>query len=215
MYQVILFDLDGTLTDPGEGITNSVAYALNKYGITVSDKKELYRFIGPPLHESFEEYYDFSQEKAMQAVAYYREYFTQTGIYENQVYDGIQDLLESLKEAGKKVILATSKPEPFAKQILEYFHLSDYFDFAAGSNMDGTRTRKADVIGYTLESCQISEYSKVVMIGDRKHDVLGAAQFGIDTIGVLYGYGSEEELKSAGAVYLAERPEHILQFIMK
>lgn len=215
MYQVILFDLDGTLTDPGEGITNSVAYALNKYGITVSDKKELYRFIGPPLHESFEEYYDFSQEKAMQAVAYYREYFTQTGIYENQVYDGIQDLLESLKEAGKKVILATSKPEPFAKQILEYFHLSDYFDFAAGSNMDGTRTRKADVIGYALESCQISEYSKVVMIGDRKHDVLGAAQFGIDTIGVLYGYGSEEELKSAGAVYLAERPEHILQFIMK
>lgn len=215
MYQVILFDLDGTLTDPGEGITNSVAYALNKYGITVSDKKELYRFIGPPLHESFEEYYDFSQEKAMQAVAYYREYFTQTGIYENQVYDGIQDLLESLKEAGKKVILATSKPEPFAKQILEYFHLSDYFDFAAGSNMDGTLTRKADVIGYALESCQISEYSKVVMIGDRKHDVLGAAQFGIDTIGVLYGYGSEEELKSAGAVYLAERPEHILQFIMK
>lgn len=215
MYQVILFDLDGTLTDPGEGITNSVAYALNKYGITVSDKKELYRFIGPPLHESFEEYYDFSQEKAMQAVAYYREYFTQKGIYENLVYDGIQDLLESLKEAGKKVILATSKPEPFAKQILEYFHLSDYFDFTAGSNMDGTRTRKADVIGYALESCQISEYSKVVMIGDRKHDVLGAAQFGIDTIGVLYGYGSEEELKSAGAVYLAERPEHILQFIMK
>lgn len=215
MYQVILFDLDGTLTDPGEGITNSVAYALNKYGITVSDKKELYRFIGPPLHESFEEYYDFSQEKAMQAVAYYREYFTQKGIYENLVYDGIQDLLESLKEAGKKVILATSKPEPFAKQILEYFHLSDYFDFAAGSNMDGTLTRKADVIGYALESCQISEYSKVVMIGDRKHDVLGAAQFGIDTIGVLYGYGSEEELKSAGAVYLAERPEHILQFIMK
>lgn len=215
MYQVILFDLDGTLTDPGEGITNSVAYALNKYGITVSDKKELYRFIGPPLHESFEEYYDFSQENAMQAVAYYREYFTQTGIYENLVYDGIQDLLESLKEAGKKVILATSKPEPFAKQILEYFHLSDYFDFAAGSNMDGTRTRKADVIGYALESCQISEYSKVVMIGDRMHDVLGAAQFGIDTIGVLYGYGSEEELKSAGAVYLAERPEHILQFIMK
>ncbi|MCI9176120.1 MAG: HAD family hydrolase [Lachnospiraceae bacterium] len=213
MYQVILFDLDGTLTDPGEGITNSVAYALKKYGISVSDKKELYRFIGPPLHESFEEYYGFSQEKAMEVVACYREYFSETGIYENLVYDGTEEMLKSLKGAGKQVILATSKPEHFANRILDYFHLSDYFDFAAGANMDGTRTKKADVIGYALESCHISDYSQAVMVGDRKHDVLGAAQLGIDAIGVLYGYGSEEELKGAGAVYLAEEPGDILRYV--
>lgn len=213
MYQVILFDLDGTLTDPGEGITNSVVYALKKYGISVSDRKELYRFIGPPLHESFEEYYGFSEEKAMQAVEYYREYFSKTGIYENQVYEGIEEMLKSLKKAGKKIILATSKPEQFAKRILDYFHLSEYFDFAAGANMDGTRTKKADVIEYALKFCQLEEQSTVVMVGDREHDVLGAAKFGIDTIGVLYGYGSKEELAEAGAVYLAESPKDILRIV--
>ena len=157
MYNVILFDLDGTLTDPGRGITNSVAYALNKFGIEVADKKELYKFIGPPLTDSFEKYYDFSSEDAIAAVEYYREYFKPKGIYENEIYEGIPELLQSLKENGKKVILATSKPEIFAKEILKYFGIDVYFDFVAGATLDKTRTKKGDVIAYALNSIGVTD----------------------------------------------------------
>lgn len=214
MYQTVLFDLDGTLTDPGEGITNSVVYALKKYGIEVSDKTELYKFIGPPLHESFQVFYGFSEEKAQEAVKYYREHYSKTGIFENKVYDGMEDTLELLKNSGRRLVVATSKPEKFAKQILEHFHLIKYFSFVAGANMDGTRTRKDEVISYALNSCQISEYSDVVMVGDRERDVLGAAKFGIDSVGVLYGYGNEKELRDAGVTYLAEYPRNICSFIV-
>lgn len=214
-YNYVLFDLDGTLTDPGEGITNSVAYALKKYGINVDDKTQLYSFIGPPLHESFEKYYGFSKEESLKAVDCYREYYRDKGIFENSVYDGVVSLLKMLSDNGKKIILATSKPEVFAKRILEHFSLNGYFEFAAGANLDGTRTNKADVIEYALESCGITDKDSVVMVGDREHDIIGANKNGIDSIGVLFGYGSREELENAGATYIAETVEEIAKFIKK
>ena len=213
MYQYILFDLDGTLTDPGVGITNSVAYALNKFNINVKYKTELYKFVGPPLLDSFVKYYAFSEEHGKIAVEYYREYFKAKGIFENEVYDGIEDMLTLLKSKGKKVILATSKPESFAKNILKHFHLDKYFDFVAGATMDETRNKKGDVIKYALESCRINDLSTVIMIGDREHDIIGAKECGIDSIGVLFGYGSYDELHDAGATYIAETVKDILKFI--
>lgn len=204
-YEVVLFDLDGTLTDPGVGITNSVAYALEKYGILNEDRTELYKFIGPPLHESFEAFYGFSKEKAMEAVAYYREYYSDRGIFENMVYEGIEELLAQLKEAGKTLLVATSKPEMFARMILEHFGLTKYFDYIAGSNMDGSRTKKDEVISYALMAGNVTDLSKAVMVGDREHDILGAKKVGVDSIGVLYGYGSMEELINAGADMIVER----------
>lgn len=212
-YDVILFDLDGTLTDPGMGITNSVAHALKKYGITVEDRTELYKFIGPPLHESFEKYYGFSKEEALQAVEYYREYYKVKGIYENLVYDGIEELLKKLCESGKRVILATSKPEIFAREILRHFSLDKYFCYAAGANLDGSRTNKAEVIEYALREGGVTDKSTAVMIGDREHDIIGANKNGLDSIGVLFGYGSREELEDAGAAYIAETVEEIYEII--
>lgn len=212
-YKIVLFDLDGTLTDPGEGITNSVAYALNKFGIEVEDKKQLYPFIGPPLHESFENYYGFSPEDAMKAVDCYREYYNVKGIFENYVYDGIKDVLKTLKKRGKCVCLATSKPEIYASQILEHFGLSQYFDYIAGANMDGTRTKKDEVIRYALSLCKAENPSDVIMVGDREFDIIGAKSCGIDSIGVLFGYGDRDELQNAGATYIAENVNDILSFI--
>lgn len=212
-YQSLLFDLDGTLTDPGIGITNSVMYALEKYHIKVKDRGELYPFIGPPLIDSFMEFYQFSREEAMQAVIYYREYFSATGLFENTVYPGIPKLLMELKNEGRQLIVATSKPTPFAKQILQHFQLDCYFDFIAGSTMDETRTTKAEVIQYALQSCHIIDSNKVVMIGDRKHDIFGAKEWGLDSIGVLYGYGSVTEHQKAGATWIADTVEDIRTFI--
>ena len=200
--KVILFDLDGTLTDPGVGITNSVMYALEKYGITVSDKSELYKFIGPPLMQSFEKYYGFDQNKAERAVALYREYFQDRGIFENAIYDGIQQLLDALKAQGKVIGLATSKPEIYAKQILEHFGLDGYFDFISGSMLNGERTDKGEVIAWAIQLLgekQRYTLEEMVMIGDREHDVIGARKNGLASIGVLFGYGSREELTGAGA----------------
>lgn len=207
-YQYILFDLDGTITDPGLGITNSVMYALNKFGI--SDKREnLYKFIGPPLAKSFQMYYGFDEKKAKLGIQYYREYYTVDGIFENIVYDGIEEMLKSLQQDGRKILMATSKPEKFAKQILEYFHLTSYFDFVAGATMDESRVAKADVISYAIENFEIKNLDEVLMVGDREHDILGAKAVGIDSMGVLYGYGSREELENAGAEYIVETVEEL------
>lgn len=149
-YDIILFDLDGTLTNSSPGIINSIIYALNKYGISVEDTAKLRKFLGPPLHESFKEFYGFDDEKAMEAVKYYREYFSTKGLLENQVYDGIKELLENLSDNGKRLIVATSKPQQFTDRIMCHFDLAKYFEFVAGSNMDGTRSKKADVIEYAL-----------------------------------------------------------------
>lgn len=218
MYTTVLFDLDGTLTDPGIGITNSVMYALRKYGIDVppSDRASLYPFIGPPLTESFSKYFGFSSEQAVEAVAYYREYFGVTGIFENTVYEGIPELLEGLRAAGKRILLATSKPEVYAVEILRHFGLLRYFDFAAGSTLDGSRLKKADVIRYALASCGIGEDEKphLLMVGDREHDVLGARAVGIDAVGVTFGYGSRAELEAAGAAYIADTPADVLDIAL-
>ncbi len=213
MYNYILFDLDGTLTDLGRGITNSVAYALNKFGITVADKSELYKFIGPPLTDSFEKYYGFSEEDALIAVEYYREYFKPKGIYENEIYSGVPELLKSLKESGKTVILATSKPEIFAIEILKYFGIDAYFDFVAGATLDKTRNKKGDVIAYALESVNVTDKSQCLMIGDRDQDINGAIANGIDSLGVLYGYGDFEELSNAGANYIAKTVDEIIKYV--
>lgn len=217
MYEVILFDLDGTLTDPAEGITKSVEYALNKWNISVDDRRELFPFIGPPLIESFMEFYGFDREKAVQSVKYYREYFSTKGLFENEIYPGMEEMLSRLKAAGKRLVVATSKPDEFAKKILEHFNISDYFEFVGGAAMNETRTKKHEVIEYTLESIgvDLSDVSKVVMVGDRRHDVEGAARFGIDTIGVLYGYGSREELEEAGAKYIAPTVSSVADIILE
>lgn len=213
MYQYILFDLDGTLTDPGLGITNSVMHALKKYNIEVKDRTTLYKFIGPPLTDSFETYYGFSPEESEKAVVYYREYFSDKGLFENTVYPEIEHVLQALKEQGKKLILATSKPEIYAKQILEHFHLDSYFDFVSGATMDKTRVKKPDIIAYAIEKCKITDLSKAIMVGDREHDVFGAKACNMESIGVLYGYGSADELTKAGATYLAKTPQDILKFL--
>ncbi len=203
-YDVILFDLDGTLTDSSPGIKNSIIYALKKYNIEVDDTSELDKFLGPPLHESFKEFYGFDVEKAMEATLSYREYFSTKGIFENKVYNGITELLKKLSDNGKRLVVATSKPQVFTDRIMEHFELSKYFEFIAGSNMDGTRSKKADVIEFALNECRISDRSSVVMVGDRRQDVIGAKTVGIDSIGVEYGYGSYDELNDAGADYIVK-----------
>lgn len=214
-YKYILFDLDGTLTDPAVGITTSVAYALEKFGIKVDDISTLNHFIGPPLLDSFMEDYGFTEDQAKNAIEYYRERFRVKGLYENIVYDGILGMLKELKKSGKELILATSKPEPFAKEIMQHFGLDKYFLFIAGSNFDGTRTAKSEVIEYALENAGVIDKTSCIMIGDRKHDIAGAKKTSLDSIGVLYGYGSREELESAGATYIAETVDDITKLIIK
>lgn len=215
-YKVVFFDLDGTIVDSGEGVTNSVAYALDKFGISVEDKSTLTRFIGPPLIYSFKTFYGFDDEKAIKAIEYYREYYTQHGIFEGYVYDGVEELLSILRENGRKLVLATSKPENFARQILEEAGLSKYFDYIAGASMDEkTRNTKTEVIAYALEACGIEKAEDVVMIGDRFYDIEGAHSFGMDCIAVLYGYGSYDEFKQYKAEYIVEIPGDVCKIIIK
>ena len=214
MYTHIFFDLDGTLTDPKEGITNSVAYALASFGIQ-EDPDRLTPFIGPPLIDSFMKFYHFDLPTAQKAVEKYREYFSQKGIFENKVFSGTQPLLAQLKAAGKTVCLATSKPEVFARQILEHFHMDDYFDEIVGSCLDDTRTKKGEVIGEVFtrlgENCP--DKAMCVMVGDRLHDIHGAQENGLDSIGVTFGYGSQEELTQAGATHIAHSFEELAQIL--
>lgn len=203
MKEYILFDLDGTLTNPKEGITKSVQYALRHYGIQVEDLDSLTPFIGPPLAESFVQFYGFEPEQAREAVLVYREYFTDRGWLENLEYPGIREMLERLKGAGKHLMVATSKPEVFALRILKHFGLDGYFESIGGSDLEETRVKKADVMRYVLERAGLGtdreSISRMVMVGDREHDVLGAAQLGMECVGVLHGYGGREELEQSGA----------------
>ena len=207
----VFFDLDGTLTDPGIGITNSVMYALKKFGIEVKDRAELFRFIGPPLIPSFMKYYGFSKEDALKAVVFYREYYAERGIFENKLYPGVPELLEKLKADGVKIVMATSKPEIFAEKIAKHYDIAKYFDLIAGATENETRTEKDEVIAYALEKLGNPPSSEIAMVGDRFYDVKGAAKFGIPTVGVLYGYGDEKELIDAGAYAVAKTPEEVYE----
>lgn len=213
MFDNILFDLDGTLTDPFDGITNSIVYALRKFGISVSDRRELEPFIGPPLFESFSRYYDMSDSDAVKAVEYYREYYGEKGIYENKLYDGIVDVLAALKNNGKRLFVATSKPEVFSVKIIEYFAIDGYFEYIAGATLDKSRIEKADIVKFALDKNGVAP-STAVMIGDRKHDIFGAKANGLKSVGVLFGFGSRDELEEAGADFIAEKPQDILQFVL-
>lgn len=209
MYEIVLFDLDGTLTDPKVGITLSVQYALEKMGILEEDPDTLTTFIGPPLLSSFKELYHMNDEEAIQAIGYYRERFSTTGLYENKVYLGIKELLANLKNQGKKLIVATSKPTEFSTQILEHFNLKQFFTSIVGSNLDGSRTEKGDVIEFALAGENIPDLSKVVMIGDRKYDVIGAKKNNIDVIAVTYGYGSYQELVDVDPSYIVSSVDEL------
>jgi phosphoglycolate phosphatase len=210
----ILFDLDGTLTDPSKGITNSVIYALNKWEIEENDYQKLCSFIGPPLIDSFINYYNFSKEKALLTVDYFREYFSVKGLFENNIYVGIKKLLEKLYNKNIKIILATSKPEIFAKQILEHFDIAKYFTFIAGATINETRTDKEEVIEYALKECNITDVNTAVMVGDRKYDILGGKALGLKTIGLLYGFGSLEEIETANPDYIAETVEELEKILL-
>lgn len=210
----ILIDLDGTLTNPKEGITKSVQYAMRSMNIFIDDLDSLTKHIGPPLRDGFVEYYGFTEEEAEQAVEKYREYYRDKGILENEVYDGMEGLLTRLKQAGKYLIVATSKPEELAIQILEYFHLDHYFDDICGATLDSSRDNKEAVIRYALEKNSVTDLDRVVMVGDRKFDILGAKAVGISSIGVLYGFGSEEELVEAGADRIATTVDDVYDIII-
>lgn len=213
MYESILFDLDGTLTDPGLGITNSVMHALGKMGYEVPEREELYKFIGPPLHDSFRGYYGMTGEQAEEAVRLYREYFSVDGLLENEVYDGIPEMLIRLKAAGKHLVLATSKPEKFAKAIMRHFGLDQYVCDIAGATMDTSRSKKGQVIAYALKEFGVDP-ATAIMVGDREHDVIGAKENNLPCVGVTFGYGSREELVSSGAIAAVDSPEELGRYLL-
>jgi len=212
IYKHIIFDLDGTLTDPGLGITNSIMYALKKFGIE-SERSALYKFIGPPLRESFSIYFGFDKSGAEQAVQYYREYFSEKGIYENELYPGISDLLAGLYHRNRNLYIATSKPQEYTERILEHFRISEYFRFVSGSNMDGSMSAKSDLIERILPLIG-GDLNETIMIGDRKYDIEGAKHHGIDSAAVLYGYGEISELKAAGPSYLIENTGKLTDLLL-
>ncbi len=203
-FDTLLFDLDGTLVDTSEGITKSVSYALGKRGYVGHSPQSLKCFIGPPLREQFMAFTGTDLSEGTALVTAYREYYTQKGIFECRVYDGIPALLERLKKRGKRLLVATSKPERFAHLILEHFSIDGYFDFIGGAALDNTRTDKAEVIRYTLQGVglQVGFSEKAVMIGDSQFDVLGAKAVGLPAIGVTYGFGDIEKLKAAAPLCL-------------
>lgn len=209
----VLFDLDGTLTDSQEGIINSIIYCLKAFNITPPEREVLRPWLGPPLKESLMTYCGMSEQQALSGVAKFREYFNRRGIFENKVYTGVEAVLQELGRRGYRLLIATSKPETAAQRIVRHFHLDSYFAFVGGATLDDSRTRKGDVIRYVLAANQITDVSEAMMVGDRMHDVAGAKANGLEVTGVLYGYGTSEELKQAGADHIAETAEDILKFL--
>ena len=213
-YKYIFFDLDGTLTDPQEGITNCVKYALESFGIHETDYAKLMRFIGPPLVYSFSEYYGFDEEKSLAAVAKYRERFADIGIFENRAYDGIEEVLQKLVDTAHILVLATSKPKVFADRIMTKYRLRPYFKLICGSELDGTRNDKNAVIEYAIDKLQIPR-DKIIMVGDRRQDIIGAKKCGVTSCGVRYGYAEPNELEDAGADYIAENLDELLEILIR
>ena len=210
MYQNILFDLDGTLTDPAEGILNSIRHSLTYYPeITVPETAILEKFIGPPLWESYVKYCGMDKTTAEEAVEHYREYFRPTGIFENKLYEGIPELLAALKEKGVNIRLATSKPQVFAERILEHFGIAEYFTSVQGSKLDGSIVNKEDIIRLIITENEGITASNTVMVGDTAFDIIGAKKNGIPAIGVAYGYGTKAELAAAEANMITKSVEEL------
>ena len=215
MKKYLLFDLDGTLTDPKIGITTCVQYALHSFGIEEPDLDKLEPFIGPPLRDSFMEFYGFTAEQAEEAVAKYRERFQDTGLFENEVYDGIPEMLKTLQSKGYFLAVASSKPQVYVERILEHFDLASYFEFVGGADLEETRVGKGDVIQYVLDTCGLSDKKeKILMIGDREHDVLGARKQGLECVGVLFGYGDRKEMEDCHAAYIAESINELRKMLL-
>lgn len=212
-YTTVAFDLDGTLTDPEGGLTSAFAYGLSKMGIEYGDKKNLRRFIGPPLKAEFMAVYGFSDEEAEECVRLFREYFSVYGWWDNKVYEGVSEMLSQLKARGKMLILATSKPENFAIKILRLFDIEKYFDFIGGATLDHTRVEKSAVLSYALESVN-AERERAILVGDRIFDAEGARACGIDSMGVFYGHGARDEIENAGFTYTAENVSDILKILL-
>ena len=213
MYKAVLFDLDGTLTDSGEGIMKSVQYALEKIGFPEPDLTKLRVFVGPPLLEQFMEYANIDHETAEAAVRFYRERFAPVGIFENSVYPGVEAMLQDLKSRGYLLAVASSKPEVFVRQVLDHFDLTGYFDVIVGSEMNGERTQKAEVVEEAVSRLGFTDRrEEVIMVGDKSHDVIGAATCGINCIAVSYGYGTMEELQGASPLYIADSPQAVTDF---
>lgn len=220
MFEYILFDLDGTLTDPKIGITSSVQYALRAFGIDEPDLDRLEPFIGPPLADSFMEFYGFTPEQANHAIAKYRERFDGQGIYENELYEGIDKLLLALKENKKILAIASSKPTPLVLRVLEHFDIRQYFDYIVGSELDGRRSKKEEVVAQALRLMLPASFDarkkkeRVAMVGDRKFDIQGANAFGLTSIGVSFGYASEGELEAAEADYIVDTVSELKELLL-
>ncbi len=211
-FDTLLFDLDGTLTDSTEGILNCLIYAIERMGFEVPEDPNI--FLGPPIRQSFAEFLGMNEEQVDEAVRIFRERYSDTGLFENRVYDGIPGMLERLKSGGKRLMVATSKPQVYAVRIFERFGLAQYFEIVGGAELDGSRDYKDEVIEYVLAKAGITDRSTVLMIGDRRQDVLGAHKTDIECMGILWGYGSVEELTQAGADYIARTPQEAADMLL-
>lgn len=214
-YKYIFLDLDGTLTDSKEGILNCIKYALSKFGIEENDNNKLMKYAGPPLYVSFTTFNGFDDEKAKKAIEYYRERFATIGIFENRAYDGAEELLQKLTAAGRILVLATSKPLVYAEQIVKKYRLRPYLKFISGAELDGTRDSKTEVIEYAIEKTKITDRSKIIMVGDRRQDILAAKECGIASCGVRFGYAEEGELENAGADYIADDFDELYKILIQ
>lgn len=212
-FDTLLFDLDGTLTDSTEGIVRCLEYALERMGYDIPEDTN--KFLGPPLYRSFAEFCGMNEEQVNEAVRIFRERYSTVGLFENRVYDGVPEMLKRLRDGGKRIMVATSKPEVYAVRIFDRFGLSQFFEIVGGANINGTRNDKDEVIEYVLEKAGISDRSSVLMIGDRRQDVVGAHKTGLKCMGILWGFGSIEELTEAGADFIAETPEKAADMLLK
>lgn len=213
IYKVIAFDLDGTLTDPVSGLIAGFKYALDAYGIEYGSEESLKKFIGPPLQDAWEEEYGVSRETAMAMLYKFREFYNVYGWWDNKPYEGVREMLAALKSAGKTLVLATSKPEGIAKRVLALFELDGYFDFIGGASTDLKRDKKQEVLAYSLSAVGCTDPSAAILVGDRRYDAEGARLCGIDSLGVLWGHGSPEELESSGFTLVADSPYAVVELL--
>lgn len=213
-YDVIIFDLDGTLSNSGEGITKSVQYALKRFGIIEENLDNLKHFVGPPMKEEMMKSYGFTEEQATEAVSVYRERYVPIGLYETSLYEGIVDLLENLKKHGKMIAMATSKPQSMAEEVVRTLEIETYFDYIMGADLIGGKQKKEDVLKALLEILPVKNKEKMLMVGDTIFDVEGAKAVGIDCMGVSYGYGDKEDMLKEGAVSVADSAEDLLKDIL-